>query len=215
MSQLLLRPIADNAPSAGGPKDQPMRRARTNRRMVVALAVWFIGVALLSMTGVIARVPIQAFPLLAALGIIVPTVLYFRNADVREAFDAWGQRNVLRAHSWRIPAAITFWLYGAAHMLPPTFVRNAAWGDFIAGLLGLAVARWWPQRRGFLVFHVFGFADFLLAVGTGFTLSVLNTPTMTNIETFPLALIPLFGVGLSGASHLASLAQLAAGRERL
>ncbi len=122
---------------------------------------------------------------------------------------------MLLAHSWRIPAAVTFWVAQANGQLPTLFVRNAAWGDFIAGMLGLAVALLWPRRTGFLVFHVIGFTDFVVAVGTGFALSLMGDPLMKAIETFPLAIIPLFGVGLSGASHLASFAQLAARRERV
>lgn len=189
--------------------------SRTGRSALIVLAAWGLAVAALSALEVIGRVPIRAFPLLAATGIIAPTVAYFRLPALRAAFDRWGQRNVLLAHAWRIPAAITFWFYGAAGLLPRLFVRNAAWGDFLAGSLGLAIALLWPRRAGFLAFHLFGFADFLLAVGTGFYLSVRGDPLMSSIETFPLALIPLFGVGLSGASHLASFAQLAGRRERV
>jgi hypothetical protein len=51
-------------------------------------------------------------------------------------------------------------------------------------------------------FHRFGFADFVVAVGTGLTFTLLQDPLMALITTLPFALIPLFGVGISGASHL-------------
>jgi hypothetical protein len=37
-------------------------------------------------------------------------------------------------HLWRVPVAVVFFHYGSQHLLPETFVRNAAWGDLLAGL---------------------------------------------------------------------------------
>lgn len=54
-------------------------------------------------------------------------------------------------------------------------------------------------------FHLFGLADFVTAVGTELTFALLQVPTMGTIATFPIALIPLFGVGISSASHLMAL----------
>jgi hypothetical protein len=39
-------------------------------------------------------------------------------------------------------------------------------------------------------------------VGTGLTYTLLGDPLMDTISTFPLILIPLFMVGVSGAVHL-------------
>ena len=50
--------------------------------------------------------------------------------------------------------------------------------------------------------NLFGFADFVVAVGTGLTYFLLNDPRMSGIQTLPMALIPFYGVGISGASHL-------------
>lgn len=51
--------------------------------------------------------------------------------------------------------------------------------------------------------------DFLIAVGTGLTFSLLQVPMMNVVATYPVALIPLFGVGISGASHIMALDLLA------
>ena len=59
-----------------------------------------------------------------------------------------------------------------------------------------------PRWRLTLVFHLFGFADFVVAVGTGLTLFLLNDSRMAGIQTLPMALIPFYGVGISGASHI-------------
>jgi hypothetical protein len=86
--------------------------------------------------------------------------------------------------------------------LPDLFVRNAAWGDLIAGTLALALAFLPASRSGYWTFHLFGFADFVLAVGTGLMFTLADDPRMAPIITLPVALIPLFGVGISGATHL-------------
>jgi len=52
---------------------------------------------------------------------------------------------------------------------------------------------------------VFGFADFICAVGTGLTFTLIGDPLMATLTTLPMALIPLFGVGISGASHIVAL----------
>jgi hypothetical protein len=60
-----------------------------------------------------------------------------------------------------------------------------------------------PENRSrYFIFHIVGFADFVVAVGTGLTLFLLNDSRMAAIQTLPMALIPLYGVGISGASHI-------------
>ena len=56
--------------------------------------------------------------------------------------------------------------------------------------------------------HRFGFVDFVIAVGTGLTFTLLLDPRMELIATLPFALIPLFGVGISGASHIVAFDML-------
>jgi hypothetical protein len=97
---------------------------------------------------------------------------------------------------------LVFFWYGAHDLLPETFVQNAGWGDFIAGLLALGVLLLPESRNRYWVFHIVGFADFVVAVGTGLTFFLLNDPRMSAIQTLPMALIPLYGVGISGASHI-------------
>jgi len=57
-----------------------------------------------------------------------------------------------------------------------------------------------PESRArYLVFEIFGLADFVAAVGTGLTMCLLHDPRMVTIETLLIALIPFYGVGVSGA----------------
>ena len=75
----------------------------------------------------------------------------------------------------------------------------------IAGVLAPLVVTLAPRSRaGYRTAHVVGLADFELAVGTGLTFSLLADARTETIALFPLALIPLFGVTLSGATHRAA-----------
>lgn len=51
-----------------------------------------------------------------------------------------------------------------------------------------------------------------MAVGTGLVFTLLNDSRMATIRELPMVLIPLFGVGISGASHLIAFSLLRGGR---
>ncbi len=147
-----------------------------------------------------------AFALLVALGIGIPVVLYFTSRIVRRAVDAIGLRRLTLMHVWRIPAALLFFWYGLRGELPPLFWILA--GSYAATLLWRR-----PSLDLYRRIHRFGFADFVTAVGCGLTFTLLQDPRMSLLTTLPMALIPLFGVGLSGASHIVALHALSkAGR---
>jgi hypothetical protein len=57
-------------------------------------------------------------------------------------------------------------------------------------------------------FHLFSFGDFLVAVGTGLTFTVLGDPLMRTLLDTPMALIPLWGVPITGAISLLALHRL-------
>jgi hypothetical protein len=81
-------------------------------------------------------------------------------------------------------------------------VRNAGWGDLFEGLFAVALALLPDSRNRYLAFHLIGFADLVVAIATGLMFTLLNDPRMDAIRTLPLALIPLYGVGIAGATHL-------------
>lgn len=155
-----------------------------------------------SLTGVLQAVPGPAIALLVATGIIVPALAYFRSARIRASVEAFGVRNLTLLHAWRIGAAFLFFHYGAQGLLPDRFVLHAAWGDLVAGLAALAVALTCFSRSRYLAVHAFGLADFILAVGTGLYFTLFAPEAIAAILELPLVLIPLFGVGISGATHL-------------
>ncbi len=179
-----------------------MRKSGGTRILLGVLIVWALAVVVAAEVGVYRAV----YPLwlagLIALGIVVPVVAYALSRMFRAYIETIGLRALTAFHIWRIVAALIFFWYGAHDLLPEAFVRNAGWGDFIAGLLALGVTLLPKTRNRYLVFHLFGFADFVVAVGTGLICFLLNDPRMSGIQTLPMALIPFYGVGISGASHL-------------
>jgi hypothetical protein len=145
--------------------------------------------------------PLLIAPLIA-LGIIIPVAVYAISDGFRAYIAAVGLRPITAFHIWRIAAALVFFWYGEHNRLPEAFVRNAGWGDLIAGVLALFVVMLPENRSRYFIFHIVGFADFVVAVGTGLTLFLLNDSRMAAIQTLPMALIPLHGVGISGTSHI-------------
>lgn len=51
---------------------------------------------------------------LVALGITVPTVVYFASSSARRTVDAIGVHRFTLMHAWRAPAALLFFVYGVA-----------------------------------------------------------------------------------------------------
>jgi hypothetical protein len=181
------------------------QRDRVTQRLLYTISVWGLAVGLGSYFGFFRMFPLPWFACLVTLGIVTPLAIYYRNVSFRTYIQGLHLNKLTVFHLWRIPAAMTFFYYGSLHQLPATFVRNAAWGDLTAGLLVLLVLSLPEKHWKYWGFHLFGLTDFAIAVGTGLTFSLLQIPTMEAIATFPIDLIPLFGVGISGASHIIAL----------
>jgi hypothetical protein len=175
---------------------------RGTRVLLIVLAIWGLAVAFGAEAGVYRAIPPLVLAPIIALGIVVPVMVYAMSHGFRAYIEAIGLRPLTAFHVWRIAAALVFFWYGEHDLLPEIFVQNAGWGDLIAGFLALGVLLLPESRSRYLAFHIFGFADFVVAVGTGLTLFLLNDPRMAAIQTLPMALIPLYGVGISGASHI-------------
>lgn len=179
-----------------------VRKRHGTRLLLAVLAIWGLGVAVAAETGVYRAMPPLLLAPMIALGIVVPVIVYAMSGSFRAYIEAIGLRSLTAFHIWRIGAALLFFWYGAHNLLPEIFVQDAGWGDLIAGFLALGVLLLPESRNRYLAFHIFGFADFVVAVGTGLTFFLLNDPRMSAIQTLPMALIVLYGVGISGASHI-------------
>ena len=179
----------------------------------IAIAAWGAAVVAASSSGALSALAkefMPAYAMLVVLGIAVPTALYFALPSVRRTADGIGLRRLTLFHIWRIPAGALFLYYAATGGLPLLFGIVAGIGDILAGrgaatLVGRAATPSQLRRV-----HLFGFADFISAVGTGLTFTLLHDPLMATLTMLPMALIPLFGVGLSGASHIIALTRLTA-----
>lgn len=191
------------------------QRNQIARRLIFTIGIWGTAVGAGSCVGLFSTFPLPWFALLVAIGIMAPVVFYYSNSTCRAYIQELHLNYLTIFHLWRIPAALVFFYYGNQHLLPETFVRNAAWGDLFAGLLVLPVLILPSHRWKYWVFHLFGMTDFLIAVGTGLTFSLLQVPMMNTVATYPIALIPLFGVGISGASHIMALDLLARGKAKI
>lgn len=174
----------------------------TERKTVFALLVWGLGVTAASFYGIFQKLPLPSIAFLVALGIIIPTIIYFTNEEFRGYIASLGLKKLTILHLWRIGAGAMFLFYGSQSILPETFVRNAGYGDIAVGLLVFVVLLLPESLAKYWVFHIFGMLDFIVAVGTGLTFTLLEVPLMKNLVELPIVLIPLYGVGISGATHI-------------
>lgn len=189
----------------------PLRDRGTGAILSVVALAWAGTVAVAAERGVFAAMYMPAIALLVAAGILVPLLAYAASPRLRAWLDAVGHRPLMLLHVWRIPAALLFFWYGARGELPPLFWILAGSGDLIAGSYALWLGFRPESAARYRRFHAFGFADFVVAVGTGLAFTLLQDPRMAAIATLPMALIPLFGVGISGAAHLAAFDMLRRG----
>ncbi len=174
----------------------------TERWTVFALLIWGLGVTAASFFGLLKVIPQPFIALLVALGIVIPTVIYLTNDKFRGYIESLGLKKLTILHLWRIGAGAMFLFYGWQTILPETFVRNAGYGDIVVGLLVFVVLLLPESKAKYRVFHIVGMLDFIVAVGTGLTFTLLEVPLMQNLVELPIVLIPLYGVGISGATHI-------------
>jgi hypothetical protein len=175
---------------------------RKTSTLAAVLALWGVAAAVLAQTGVYREILAPAVGPIIAAGMALPFVVYLSFPGFRRYIEAIGLRKLTAFHVWRTPAALLFFWYGAHDWLPEAFVRDAGWGDVGAGVFALIVTLL-PENRGrYLAFHLYGLADLAVALGTGMTLTLHGDPRMAGILTLPMALIPLYAVGILGATHL-------------
>jgi hypothetical protein len=176
------------------------------RWLVPALGIlviaWFAAVAWAALGGSLAALHPPLIAALVAAGIVLPSLAYFGSPSLQALAMRVGLVPLTALHMWRVPAALAFYAYGLAGELPTLFWVLAGTGDLIAGIYAAGSIRAAPRPGYFKRFHIFGFADFVVAVGTGLTYTLIQDPRMAPIAQWPMALIPLFGVGLSGTAHL-------------
>lgn len=188
-----------------------MTSLTTPRLAGLAVSLWLIAVAGAGYLGLFEALPFQAVPPLAMVGVVVPILVYVASPGLRSAMRGVGLWWITAVHVIRIPAALLFFAYLDEGLLPQSFVTNAGWGDFAAGVLALG-ALIVATRGAYWAMHVFGAADFVVAVGTGTALTLAGHAGMSTMATYPLVVIPLFLVGTLAFTHLAAFHLLLTGR---
>jgi hypothetical protein len=198
----------------------PPDRATAMRSVASTLIGWFaIAVALAwfgAYQGGSERIPTIQYGILVP--ILIGSVLIWRSALVWRLIEAVPQQWIVGVQLYRALGLIFLVLY-ASGKLPGLFAWPAGAGDIAVGLLAPIVAGLYAansQRFAASVWawNVFGIADLVVAVGTGFLTSPssLQLFAFANpseiISTFPLVLVPVYLVPLSILLHFASLAKL-------
>ena len=197
--------------------------ARESRIAVVSgvvLAAWAVVAAMLARSGFFQQGDPNSVPpigITLALALLGLAVCLLVSPSLRRLLT--NQRNLILLNLWRLVGAV-FLLLMANGQMPALWALPAGIGDVIVG----AMAPWiaarvdTPQgRRGAIIFHLFGMADLVVAVGLGVMTSpgaaqvFYTTPTSELATRFPLVLVPTFLVPLAFVLHVISLWQLLGG----
>jgi hypothetical protein len=142
----------------------------------------------------------------------VPAVLFWTVPSVRALIERIGLHMLTAVHGFRILAVPLFFWYGGRGLLPKPFVDHAGWGDLISGVVALGVVSFWARPAGYWTAHIVGMIDFLVAFGTAMAITRADAGAMHAVTGLPMALIPLFFVGVLGSTHLMAYALLLRGR---
>jgi hypothetical protein len=185
--------------------------AGTARLLGLVVVAWVVSVVTVAGQGGFAALWMPLIAAIVAATIALPMLWYAASPSLRVVIKRIGHRRIVLFHTWRIPAALLFFWYGARGELPTAFWVLAGTGDLLVGLYAAWLVTQPESSRRYWSFHLFGFADFVVAVGTGLTFTLLQDPRMAPVAVLPLALVPLFGVGISGASHLMAFDMLRRG----
>jgi hypothetical protein len=175
------------------------------KRAGMALVIWAIAVSLAGYLGWFTCLPGPAIALLVIGGIVGLLAFYYRNPGVKAFLSSIHPKYFVVLHLWRIFAGFLFLYYGSQHLLPERFVANAGYGDIAVGFSVSLILMLKESVGKYVVFHLFSLLDFAVAVGTGLLFTLLQVPLMETIATFPIVLIPLFGVPITGASSVIAI----------
>lgn len=176
------------------------------KRVTLIVVFWGLASFLLGYYGFFHLIPRPVFGVVVVL-ILSSLIFYYQLNDKFKQFcNNIPLKAIALFHAWRIFAGWIFLSY--SEVLSETFINNAAYGDIISGFFGLGVFVFGHSKLNYYLFNIVGLLDFMVAVGTGITLTLLGDEGMAPIIQLPLIMIPLFGVPLSGFTHFISLSRL-------
>jgi len=176
------------------------------KRVTIVVVFWGIASFFLGYFGFFNLIPRLFFGVTVVVILTSLILLYQFNENFRQFSNAIPLKAIALFHVWRIFAGWIFLSYSG--VLSGTFINNAAYGDIISGFLSLTVFIFGHTKLNYYLFNIVGLLDFIVAVGTGISLTITGDAGMAPVIQLPLILIPLFGVPLSGFTHFISLSRL-------
>ncbi|WP_421657001.1 hypothetical protein [Leptothermofonsia sp. ETS-13] len=177
----------------------------TGSRIGMVLVVWAIAVSLAGYMGLFIQIPGPGIAFLVIGGIVGLLAFYYRSPGVKAFVSSVHPKYFVLLHLWRILAGFLFLYYGSHHLLPERFVANAGYGDIAVGFSVPLILMLKESAGKYVMFHLFSLLDFVVAVGTDLLFTLFQVPLMETIATFPIVLIPLFGVPVTGASSVMAI----------
>lgn len=179
----------------------------SEKRVTIVVVFWGVASFLSGYYSVFEHIPRLLFGV-TVIAILTGLILAFLlNENFRQFCNSISLKAIALFHVWRIFAG---WIFLAhSDVLSETFINNAAYGDIIAGFFGLTVFVFGHTKLNYYIFNIIGLLDFIVAVGTGITLTLLGDNGIAALVHLPLIMIPLFGVPLSGFTHFIALTRLA------
>lgn len=124
---------------------------------------------------------------------------------------SFNPRTLTLVQSWRVFGLVFVALY-VRGILPGIFALPAGYGDFFIGATAPLVA--WKlttsrHRRSFIIWHLLGAADLIMAVTLGTTARLLSSggASMVAMTVLPLSLVPTFIVPLLLMLHIICIVQ--------
>lgn len=183
-----------------------IQKNRIERKVAFLILFWGLASFLLGYFKVFTFIPRPIFGFVVIVIQASLVLAYLINKNFKEYCNSIPLKSIALFHVWRIFAGWIFLSYSG--VLSQTFIDNAAYGDIISGFLGFSVFLFGHTKLNYYIFNILGLLDFVIAVGTGITLSIIGDPKMDSILLLPLIMIPLFGVPLSGITHFISLTRL-------
>jgi hypothetical protein len=174
------------------------------RPLLLPLALWGLAAGFAGYVHLLAHLPPFAVGVLVAVLTTSLALAVARLPAIGGAVAGLGLRTILAVHLGRFIGFYFLWLH-AQGRLPAEFAHRAGWGDVIAAA-GALILLFVPEgpgfRRAVWVWNIVGFADLVVAVGTGGWLNVTRPGSMIELSRLPLTLVPLWLVPMLLVSHL-------------
>ena len=196
----------------------PPARTKTFATVAALLLVWLGGIYQLSRASIFVAsgdgiAPLIVLPII--LPVLIGGLLLIRSQLAAAIVDATPHSWLIGVQFFRVLGGV-FLVLLAQGLLPGVFALPAGIGDVLVGVLALAVVRLFLVRHSRArlaarIWNLFGIADLVLAVVTGFLSSpgpfqqlALGNPNQL-ISMYPLVMIPAFAVPLFLLLHMLSL----------